>query len=61
MQNGKFSVGAGGVWQEIMRNSSYVFAISSRFNANDSLKAWAEATDVVERNRTAHAPHLNEL
>jgi hypothetical protein len=61
MQNGKFSVGAGGVWQEIMCNSSFVFVISSRFNANDSLKGWAEATDAVERNRAAHAPHLNEL
>ena len=61
MREGKFSVGVGGVWEEVMHNSMYVFAISSRFNANDSLSGWQEATHLVERNRAGNAPHLNEL
>ena len=55
---GKFSVGAGGVDEEITHTSKYVFAISSRFNAADSVGAWKEASEVVERNQAAHATHL---
>src|SRR5205823_5107300 len=35
---GRFSIGAGGVDEEIGHNLKYVFAISSRFNADDSVK-----------------------
>lgn len=52
------TVGAGGVDEEISHNSKYVFAISSRYNADDSVKGWRETTYMVERNRTAHEPHL---
>jgi len=50
-------VGAGGVDEELTHNSKYVFAISSRYNANDSVKGWKEASDAVEWNRAAR-PHL---
>jgi hypothetical protein len=43
---------------EIAHNDKYVFAISSRFNANDSVKRWKEADDIVTRNRAVNAPHL---
>lgn len=55
---GRFIVGAGGVWEEIGHNSKYVFAISSRFNADDSVKGWKEATEIVGRNQAANQPHL---
>jgi len=42
----------------LYHNAKYVFAISSRFNADDSVKGWKEATDIVERNRPVNAPHL---
>jgi len=57
-REGRFSIGAGGYDVEIGHNSEYVFAISSRFNAGDSVKGWKEATDIVERNRAANAPHF---
>jgi hypothetical protein len=38
-------------------NSKYVFAISSRYNANDSVKGRKETSDIIERNRAAR-PHL---
>jgi hypothetical protein len=57
---GKFSVGAGGIEEEITHTSKYVFAISSRFNADDSVGAWKEASEVVEHNQAANAPHLYE-
>jgi hypothetical protein len=51
------NVGAGGVDEEINHNAKYVFAISSRYNADDSVKGWKETSDVVKRNRDAR-PHL---
>ena len=51
------TVGAGGLDEEITHNSKYVFAISSRYNADDSVRGWKETSDVVERNRTER-PHL---
>jgi len=51
------TVGAGGVDEEINHNAKYVFAISSRYNADDSVEGWKETSDVVERNRAAR-PHL---
>jgi hypothetical protein len=61
MQEGKFSVGAGGVWEEVMHNSTDVFAISSRFNSDDSVEGWEVATYAVKRNQAVRTPHLNEL
>jgi len=42
----------------LYHNAKYVFAISSRFNADDSVKGWKEATEIVGRNGAANAPHL---
>ena len=50
-------VGAGGIDEELAHNSKYVFAISSRYNADDSVKGWKETSDAVERNR-CERPHL---
>jgi hypothetical protein len=48
--HGKFSGPyAGGVELEIGRNSKYVFAVSSRFNADDSVAGWKEVTELVTR------------
>jgi hypothetical protein len=58
LHEGKFVVGAGGVEYEIAHISNFVFSISSRFNADESVKGWKEATDIVERNRAANAPPL---
>lgn len=58
-KQGRFSIGAGGFDEEIGHNRKYVFGISSRFNAADSVKGWREATDIVDRNRAANAPHLH--
>lgn len=57
-KQGRFSIGAGGFDEEIGHNRKYVFGISSRFNAADSVKGWREATDIVDRNRAANGPHL---
>ena len=51
------TVGAGGLDEEISHNSKYVFAISSRYNADDSVRGWKETSEVVKRNRAAR-PHL---
>jgi hypothetical protein len=56
--HGKFVIGVGGVDEEIAHNPHYVFAISSRFNADDSVKGWEEAGRIVERNRDVNGPHL---
>ena len=57
-KQGRFAIGAGGFDEEIRHNSNYVFAISSRYNADDSVRGWKETSDVVERNRTER-PHLH--
>jgi hypothetical protein len=56
--HGKFVVGVGGFDEEIAHNPNYVFAISSRFNADDSVKSWEEAGRIVDRNKNINAPHL---
>lgn len=48
------SLYAGGVMDEMWHNRRFVFGISSRYNANDSVKDWKEVADVVERNRAAN-------
>lgn len=55
---GKFSIGAGGFQDEIGQNPKYVFAISSRFNADDSVKGWQEATEIVGENQAATVSRL---
>jgi hypothetical protein len=55
---GKFSIGAGGFQDEIGHNSKYVFAISSRFNADDSVKGWKEAAEIVGENQAVIVPRL---
>jgi hypothetical protein len=60
-QQGLFSIGAGGIEEEIAHNSEYVFAISSRFNGDDSVKQSRETTDAVERNQEANTPHLHPM
>src|SRR5438105_7230484 len=54
-----FCIGTGGFEQEIGHNRNHAFAISSRFNADDGVKGWREATDAVERNITANTPPLH--
>jgi hypothetical protein len=56
-KRGQFTIGAGGFEDEIAHNDKYVFAISSRFNANDS-SGWKEAGDIVLQNQAGNAPHL---
>ena len=58
---GSFSIGAGGLQEEIQHNSKYVFAISSRFNADDTVRGWKEANDIVPRNSAVNEPHLHPI
>jgi hypothetical protein len=55
---GKCFIGAGGYEEEIGHNSNYVFAMSSRFNAEDGANAWKEATEAVDRNRASNGPPM---
>ena len=55
---GRFIIGVGGVEVELGHNPAHVFAISSRFNAADSVKGWKEATEAVGRNMAANGPPL---
>jgi hypothetical protein len=55
---GKFFPYAGGVIFEMQHNDNYVFGIYSRFNADDTVKGWKEADDIVTRNQAANATHL---
>lgn len=48
----------GGVEYEIGHNSKYVFAIWSRYNADDSVIGWEETGDIVSRNQIANGPVL---
>ncbi len=48
------SLFAGGIMDELWHNREYVFAISSRYNADDSVKDWREVANVVEQNCAAH-------
>ncbi len=49
------SLYAGGFMDELWHNQQYVFAISSRYNADDSVSGWQEAAEIVERNRQANS------
>jgi hypothetical protein len=51
---------AGGVMDEMWHNRKYVFAISSRYNADDEVKGGQEATDIIKQNCAANdMPHLH--
>jgi hypothetical protein len=56
--HGKFGISAGGISEEIAHNPNYVFAVSSRFAADENVKGWEETFDIVERNREVNGPHL---
>lgn len=57
-RQGRFEVGAGGFQFEIGHNLKFVFTISTRYNADDSVPGWQEADQIVELNRAANAPSL---
>ena len=58
-RQGSLGIDAGGVNSEIDSNSNYVFAVGSRFNADDTVNGWKEAGEIVERNRAANIAHLD--
>jgi hypothetical protein len=57
-RQGRFEVGAGGFQFEIGHNLKFVFTISTRYNADDSVQGWKQVDEIVERNRAANAPSL---
>jgi hypothetical protein len=57
-EQGKFTTDTGGFDEEIGHNRNYVFAVSSRFNADDSVDGWNEARETVERNQALNGPQL---
>jgi hypothetical protein len=57
-KQGKFSIGAGGIEQEVGHNRKYAFAIHSRFNWTES-NGWKEASDIVGLNQAVNGPHLH--
>jgi hypothetical protein len=53
------SLFAGGTMDELWHSQEHVFAMSSRYAFDDSVREWKEAADIVERNCTANnMPHL---
>jgi len=48
------SLFAGGVMDELWHNQKYVFAMSSRYNADDEVEARKEAANIVEWNQSAN-------
>lgn len=45
---------AGGVMDELWHNQKYVFAMSSRYNAEDDVRGCAEVARIIEQNRAAN-------
>lgn len=54
--NGAFFPYAGGVIYELGHSHEYVFGIYSRYNADDSLREWREASGIVEKNLAFNKP-----
>ena len=54
LHSGKFFPYAGGVISEMYHNHKYVFGIYSRYNADDSVRSWKEAHDILGRNCAVH-------
>jgi hypothetical protein len=46
---------AGGIIDELWHNEEFVFGLHSRYNADDGVRGWKEAADVVEQNRAANS------
>lgn len=44
------SLYAGGTMGELWHNQNYVFAMSSRYNADQQVKGWKEVNKIVEQN-----------
>jgi len=53
-EQGKFFPYAGGMISEMWHNQKYVFGLFSRYNANDDVKGWKEADDIIATNCVAH-------
>jgi len=49
---------AGGIESEIGHNAKYVFAIWSRYNADDSMMGWQETDEILSKNQTINGPVL---
>src|SRR5262249_13224871 len=59
LHSGKFFPYAGGAISEMWHSRKYVFGGYNRSNADDSVKGWKEADDILGRNCAAHsAAHL---
>jgi hypothetical protein len=55
------SLFAGGVMYELWHNRRFVFAISSRYNADNEVRGWKEVAGIIERNQEANKmPKLYE-
>jgi hypothetical protein len=54
--NGAFFPYAGGVIHELGHSHEYVFGIYSRYNADDSVREWQEASGIVARNQAVYKP-----
>jgi len=53
------SVFAGGTMDELWHTERFVFAMSSRYNADDEVTGWQEVAHILKQNCTAHnMPHL---
>ena len=48
---------AGGVMDEMWHSPKYVFAMSSRYNANDEVNGWKQVTRIVDQNHEAKTMH----
>lgn len=48
------SLFAGGMMNELWHNQRFVFAMSSRYNADDQVRGWKEVAEVVRQNRAAN-------
>jgi hypothetical protein len=53
------SIFAGGAMDELWHNQTFVFAMSSRYNAADEIEGEKEVEDIINRNCAIHPePHL---
>ena len=48
------SLFAGGTMDELWHNQRFVFAMSSRYNADDSVSGWKEVAEIIGQNRAAN-------
>jgi hypothetical protein len=53
------SLFAGGAMDELWHTQKFVFAMSSRYNAEDDVKGWKSAADIIKQNCAVNKmPHL---